>query len=228
MAKSRSGTTRDDGLFAVHTMVREFSDRLLKLESAPTLAEIVVELLNGKRLATPRKERVERIIELLRFQRGYEAQARSRHRSGDQVAVDLYISALLDCNFELNEKLRAYQVTPQIDPIGAAPTLFFLAAQSSDDGTEESAEVAAVMCALQLAQQGHIDNVRGCSCGTFFVAGRIDQQHCSTKCRVKAHQSSEEFKAKRREADRERYRLHTDGKVKETNRRKSNGTQKAR
>jgi hypothetical protein len=238
----------DDGLSTVYAMVREFSERLSqfeslpkrlskfdeslpthlsKSESLPTLSEVLVELLNGDTLTAVSKPRVERILHLLKFQRGYVSQLATRLHSRDQVAADLYVTSLLECNFELKERLLCYKVTPQIHPAGTPPALFFLPVESSGQSLEEKAEVAAVMSALQLAQQSQIDNVRECSCGTFFVAGRIDQQHCSTKCRVKAHQSSEEFKAKRREADRNRYRLHRDGKVKETNGRKD-GTQKAR
>jgi hypothetical protein len=193
----------------------------------PTLSEVLVELLNGNTLTATSKQRVERIIQLLRFQRGYESQLTTRLRLRDQVASDLYVTSLIECNIELNRRLMTYNVIPQIHPLGTAPTLYFLPAQSKGHSPEKEAEVGAVMCALQLAQQSQIDNVRECLCGTFFVAGRIDQNHCSVKCRMKAHQSSEEFKAKRREADRNRYQLHRDGKVKETNRR-NNSTQKTR
>jgi hypothetical protein len=207
-------------------MVREFSERLSNYKSLPTLSDVLIELLNGNALTTASKQRVERIIQLLRFQKGYESQLTTRLHVRDQAVADLYITSILECNFELNEKLKSYKVTPQIHPVGTAPTLYFLPVESNSRAPEE-AEVGAVMCALQLAQRSQIDNVRGCLCGTFFVAGRIDQNHCCVKCRVRAHQSSEEFKAKRRKADRERYRQHRDGKVKETNRRK-NGTQKTR
>jgi hypothetical protein len=226
MAKSRVREKGNDGLFAVHAMVRDFSERLSSYKLPPTLSEVLIDLLNGNSLKAANKERVVRIHELLRFQKGYASQAIARFRSRGKFS-DFYIENLLECYFELNERLSSYKITPQIDPIGAAPTLYFLPAESSGHSPEEKAEVGAVMCALQLAQQDQIDTVRECLCGTFFVAGRIDQNYCSARCRVKAHQSSEEFKAKRREADRERYRLHKDGKVKETNRR-TNGTKKTR
>ena len=148
--------------------------------------------------------------------------------SPDDTLADAYFISLIECNRELNEGLSRYRVIPQIHPIGDGPLLYFRSYKPNDGYGQEQYEIGAVMCALQLADRNQIDDVRERSCGTFFVAGRIDKSHCSTKCRVKAHQSSEEFKAKRREADRERYRLHRDGKVKQPNRRKSNGTQKAR
>lgn len=227
MAKKRMGAKGDDGLLATAAMVRKFSKRISDYNSLPTLSEVLVELLNGNTLTSASRQRVERIIQLLQFQRGYESQLVARLRVRDQMVADLYTSSLVNCNEELNEMLMNYTIIPQIHPWGTPPTLHFLAADSKGHSSKEDSETGAVMCVLQLADRNQIGDVRGCSCGTFFVAGRIDQNYCSVKCRVKAHQSSEEFKAKRREADRERYRLHHEGKVKETNRRK-NVTQKTR
>ncbi len=227
MAKSRMQRGEVDGLLVVHAMVREFSERLSKGKSVPNLSEVLVEVLNGRALSTERKARVAEIIQLLRFQRGYKSQAYARLRSRDDMTARLYVQSLIVCSAELNQLIGKYKVTPQIDPYGNTPELYFLSAEANETLPEEQAEIGAVMSALQLAQYDQIDNVRDCSCGRFFVAGRIDQNFCSVKCRVKAHQSSEEFKAKRRKADRERYRLHRDGKVRESRGRK-HGTQKAR
>lgn len=226
MAKKRMGAKGDDGLLATAEMVRKFSERISDYKSPPTLSEVLVELLNGNTLTSARKQRVERIIQLLQFQRGYESQLATRLRGHDQFS-DLYVTSLVNCNEDLNEMLMNYKIIPQVHPWGTAPTLYFLTTDSDGHSSKEDSETGAVMCALQLADRNKIGDVRKCSCGTFFVAGRIDQNYCSVKCRVKAHQSSEEFKAKRREADRANYRLHKNGKVKETNRRK-NVTQKAR
>lgn len=231
MAKKRMRGKGDDGLFAVHSMIREFSKHLSDYKSPPTLSEVLVELLNGEALTSSSKGRVERMMQLFRMQKGYESQIFTRIRSkGKAAESDLMIGLLIDSaigvNFELNDMLLQYAVVPQFHPVGEASTLFYLPGDSNCS-PEKQAEIGAVMCAVQLAERNQIQNVRQCSCGTFFVAGRIDQNYCRVKCRVKAHQSSEEFKAKRREADRERYRLHHEGKVKETSRRK-NVTQKAR
>lgn len=52
----------------------------------------------------------------------------------------------------------------------------------------------------------HCDRVRTCFCGSKFMAsGRSNQLYCSTKCRVNRYQSTEEFKAERRGADRRHY-----------------------
>jgi hypothetical protein len=226
MAKSRMRKTGDDGLWAVHTIIPELSERLTRDGQLPMLSEILAELLNGRELAADSKERVERIIQLLRFQKGYWTQIAERADSRDNTLADIYTDSLIACNRELNEALINYKVTPQIHPGVAAPLLYFFSAESNGGSRKRQTEIGAVMCVLQLAERDQIDNVRKCSCGTFFVAGRIDQQYCTAQCRVKAHQSSEEFKAKRRKADRARYRLHRDGKVKEGGGKK-HGAQKA-
>ena len=231
MALKRMRGKGDDGLFEVHSMIREFSKRLSDYKSLPTLSEVLVELLNGEALTSSSKGRVERMMQLFRMQKGYESQIFTRIRSkgkaaeGDSI-IDLLIDSAVEANSELNDMLLQFAVVPQFHPVAEASTLYYLPGDSNCS-PEKQAEVGAVMCAVQLAQRNQIQNVRECSCGKYFVAGRIDQNYCSVKCRVKAHQSSEEFKAKRREADRERYRLHNDGKVKETNRRKD-VTQKTR
>jgi hypothetical protein len=125
----------------------------------------------------------------------------------------------------LNKVLREYSFTPQLEPVWDLRRKTFFAALPNS--TEENAERNGVMYALMLFERREISRVKGCHCGKFFVPRRVDQRHCSVKCRVNDHQSSDEFKAKRRAADRERYRLHRDGRVKQTTRRK-HGTQKAR
>ena len=225
MARKRKGTKGDDGLLATAAMVRKFSERISDYKSPPTLSEVLIELLNGEALTSSSKGRVERMMQLFRMQKGYESQIFTRIRSkgkaakGDSI-IGLLIDSAIDANSELNDMLLKYAVVPQFYPVAEASTLYYLSG-GSNCSPEKQAEVGAVMCAVQLAERNQIQNVRQCSCGTFFVAGRIDQNYCSVKCRVKSHQSSEEFKAKRREADRERYRLHHDGKVKETSRRKN-------
>lgn len=231
MAKKRMRPKGDDGLPGVHLIIREFSKRLSDDKSPPSLPEVLVELMNGEALTSSSKGRVERMMQLFQMQKGFESQIFTRIRSKGKVAKDdsitnLLIDGAIDANFALNYLLLQYAVVPQFHPVAEASTLYFLP-QDSNCSPEKRAEVGAVMCVVQLAQRNQIQNVRECTCGKYFVAGRIDQNYCSVKCRVKAHQSSEEFKAKRREADRERYRLHHDGKVKETSRRK-NVTQKAR
>ena len=225
MAKKRMGTERNRGLLAASEMVQKFSECIVNYGPPRTLSEALVELLNGDEITTASKERVSRIIQLLRNQQEYLNQLIARPR--DQRLAEMLVRNFIQFNSELNERLLRYKIIPQIDPLGPGPMLHFLAADGNRLSREDWAEDSAVMGALQLVQQNQIESVRECTCQRFFVPERIDQRFCSVKCRVKAHQSSGEFKAKRRAADRERYRLHRDGSVKETNGRK-NGTQKTR
>jgi hypothetical protein len=219
----------DYGGSAGPEMVRKFweknSEVIVNHQQRRTLSEALVELLNGDTLTTATKDRVVRIIHLLRAHQVILNQSMEALR--DDKPANTLIPSLIQFNSELNERLLRYKIIPQVDLFKVAPRLAFIAADSHRQSAEDFAEVQAVWCMLQIAERNQIDDVRECSCHRYFVAGRIDQTHCSVKCRVKAHQSSEEFKAKRRVADRERYRLHRDGKVKETDRRK-NGTKKAR
>lgn len=227
MAKSRKGKREGEGQFDVSVMLGEFSNRLAREEPLPTPSEMLVELMNGDVLTSDSKMRVERIIQLLRGQKEYVSliSARFLREQAASVLTEAYMLTLIDINNQLNEKLSRYAVIPQTQSFFPAPFHYFLPADSNNRSPDERAEVGAVLAAVQLAQRGQLQDVRQCSCGSYFVAGRIDQNYCSVKCRVKAHQSSEEFKAKRRETDRQRYQLHAKGKVKQTTRRKD-GTKK--
>jgi hypothetical protein len=223
MAKRRIAETKSPAV--TKGMVRKLSENLRDRAVPPTVAEELVETLNGGNLDTEGRSRVLRVIQLLQTRHWYTARLlRGDLKDWDSRHSVALLEVLIEDAFTLNELLLRYRLSPQIGPLRKITTLSFL---PFDEDTSV-AESSAVMRALQLAERDDFDRVRECTCGKFFLAGRIDQQHCSTACRVKAHQSSDEFKAKRREADRERYRLHRDGKLKETNRRKSNGTQKAR
>jgi hypothetical protein len=70
---------------------------------------------------------------------------------------------------------------------------------------------------FHLAEDRLISNFRECLCGKLFFAKRSDQKSCKALCRHKLYEQTEEFKAKRREKMRERYRLHKEGRVKEKN-----------
>ena len=225
MAKKRMGAKGDDRLLATAERVSKLSKRILEYKSPPSLPDFLVELLNGDKFTPVSKERVKRVLQLLQIRQGYISQVRAGLL--DQRLSDSLISSIIDFSFELNQRLMRYKIIPQVDPVGASPFLCLSASDTKYSSAEDEAEAAAVMCALQLAQGDQIESVRECACQKFFVAGRIDQNYCSVKCRVKAHQSSEGFKANRRAADRARYKLHKEGKVKETNRRK-NVAQKAR
>jgi hypothetical protein len=215
MTTKRMRKKNGDGLLATADMARKFSERLAPL----SLAQVLVDILNGDSLSGLNKERVLRIFQLLQIRSGYLLQLRSefvRNLVGDHM-----FSSLISFGSELNELLLRYQVTPQIDPVSTAPAILYLTPETVRSSKSDEAEVTAVMCLLQLAAQSDFDRFRRCECGQFFSAGRLDQHFCSAACRVKAHQSSDEFKSKRRVADRKRYRLIRDGKVKQSNRRKN-------
>lgn len=228
MPKSRRGKIDGDREFEAGVLLGEFSKRLAQEESLPTAQGMLIELMNGDTLTTDGKKRAERIIQLLRSQKEYLSLISGRVRERAMPAItEAYMLTLMDISCQLNEWLSRYAVIAQIQLFFPAPLHYFLPADSTNRSPAERAEIGAVLTAVQLAQRDQLQNVRQCSCGNYFVAGRIDQSYCSVKCRVKAHQSSEEFRAKRRQSDRKRYRLHRNGKVKESRGRKHVG-QKAR
>jgi hypothetical protein len=209
MAKRRMAETRSPA--GSGERVRKLSESLRDKSVPPTVAEELVETLNGSNLDAESRSRVLQILQLLQTRQRYTS-GLLRGDFGDwksRQTVAL-LEVLLDDAFTLNELLLRYRLSPQIGPLRKITTLSFV----PSDEDSSVAESSAVMRALQLAERDELDRVRECKCGKFFLAGRIDQQHCSTACRVKAHQSSEEFKAKRRVAERERYKLKQAGKVK--------------
>lgn len=235
MAKSRKGNTEADDRFNVRMLLWEFSKQITEEEPTPTPQGMFIELMNGDSLASESKTRIERVIQLFRGLKEYQGLITARIREESKFAgsemymltTEALMLTLLDMSRQLNECLARYAVIPQIQPLWPAPLHYFLPADATNRSPAEQAEAGAVLSTVLLAQRNQLQDVKQCSCGSYFVAGRIDQNHCSVKCRVKAHQSSDEFKEKRRKADRERYRLHRDGKVKEGKGRK-HGTQKAR
>jgi hypothetical protein len=222
MATKRMGKPSNARALVTADMLTKFRDRIENPPpSLPSDSELLVGLLNGDTLFGAGKERATRILTILQTRQWYMPRLlRGEFRQHFEPLVE----ALLNDALELNELLSRYPISPQIDPIGVSPQIYFFAPSLTDG---EDAERAAVMSALQLAERGELGSVKHCRCGKFFLAKRSDQRHCSTNCRIREYQSSEEFKAERRKKDRERYQLHQHGKVKETTRRK-HGTQKAR
>lgn len=209
MTKRRMAeTTAAVGEERVTKLVESLRDKSVP----PTVAEELVETLNGSNLDAESRSRVLQILQMLQTRQRYTS-GLLRGDFGDwksRQTVAL-LEVLLDDAFTLNELLLRYRLSPQIGPLRKITTLSFV----PSDEDSSVAESSAVMRALQLAERDELDCVRKCKCGKFFLAGRIDQYHCSTACRVKAHQSSEEFKAKRRASERERYKLKRAGRVKQ-------------
>lgn len=234
MAKKRKGNAEADDLFNVRRLLWEASKQIAKAEPGPTPQGMFIELMNGDSLTGESKTRIERIIQLFRGLKDYQGLIAARiHEESKFADSEMYklttealMLTLFDWSSQLNKCLARYAVVPQFELFWPAPLHYFLPADATNRSPAERAEAGAVLTAVLLAQRNQLQDVKQCSCGRYFAAGRIDQSYCSVKCRVKAHQSSDQFRAKRREADRARYRLHRDGKVKEGKRRK-HGTQKA-
>jgi hypothetical protein len=225
MAKKRLTDVSAASVQSTVEMMRVLSVAISDDTPPASLSELLIRMLNGNQLHAENKARVVRIFQLLLFRHGYMAQL----LVGGQI--EAHRNALMDSlqavGFELNEALRNYSVTPQVDWSLRIPLVFYTTLDPATETQQKDIESTAVMALIQLAERDQLSGVRFCECDKFFLARRIDQYHCSPACRVKAHHSSDEFKAKRRKADRERYRLHRDAKVKETTRRK-NVTHKAR
>jgi hypothetical protein len=58
---------------------------------------------------------------------------------------------------------------------------------------------AAILDLMRLVEKGLLSAVKQCICGTWIFARFPQAQHCSVKCRVKAHRSKPGWKDKRRE-----------------------------
>jgi hypothetical protein len=186
----------------------------------PTTAEELVRVLNGSSLDMPSKSRVKRIIELLQKYQAFLASVggsgmwRKAKTQAERERLIALASAIHGDGLDLEGLLSRYWVSPLIIPYSGAVRVAYRVRKSKGNTSARIAETEAVMCVLQLALRDELDRVRGCDCGKFFFAHRIDQRYCSTKCRVRFNQSSEEFRAKRRTYMRKLYRLKKSGKVK--------------
>ena len=162
---------------------------------------------------TAANRRVSRIIELLQKERAvtlYRSLARSC-TDAERLRLARLIAHVSESPFELNELLLRYWVSPRLMFLDKGPlTVYFFTAKTRH--RVEMGEIGAVMCLTHLGND--IDRVRKCNCTKYFLARRLDQVYCSTKCRVRYHQSSIEFKVKRREYQRAWYHLKKSGKVK--------------
>ena len=237
MAAKRMGSGEQDDRFKARMLLSEYMQQVEDDEPAPTPTPegMFVELMNGDTLTGEGRTRIERIIQLIHGQKEYQTLIAGRIREqADSAITEAYMLTLLDMSSQLNRLLAKYAVIPQVQLLWPEPIHYFLPADFFSLPTEsmksisaKQAEVGAVLTIVQLAQRHQLQVVKKCICGLYFLAGRVDQNYCSAKCRVKDHQSSDEFKAKRRKADRTRYQLHRDGIVKADTGRKD-GTQKTR
>ena len=196
----------------------EMNRRILETVLPPATAEELVQVLNGSVLSASGKSRVKRIIQLsqkyqtalARFGLAWWRAARSQSELQHLLAV---ATAVPGDALNLDDLLSRYWVSPRIVLHNHVPRMVYVVKSKGNRRAAEF-ESGAVMCVLQLALRDELDRVRVCNCGKFFFAHRIDQCYCGTNCRVRYHQSSEEFRARRRVYLRNLYRLKKSGKVK--------------
>jgi hypothetical protein len=209
MARKRMTGSDANIIAAIDFILDQVGQRNLSRSMSFTISEELVETLNGNKLPAANKTRLIRVIQLLK--RRQEVISQVRPEPGDLERSRAFLEQFVRDAFELNEMLLRYNVSPQIDLYALTPRVSYWPPDLSKCSRAEVEENMAVMRSLQLGERDELDSVRDCKCGKFFLATRIDQQYCSAACRVKSHQSSEEFKAKRRKADRDRYKLHQRG-----------------
>jgi hypothetical protein len=219
MARRRMSKSRTHPPRAGFDRALEMNKRMMEAVYPPTTAEELVQVLNGSSLAMPSKSRVKRIIQLLqKYQAFFVSMGglgmwRNAKTQAERERLIALASAIPGDWLDLNDLLSRYWVSPRIIPYNGAPRIAYLVKSKGSSKTQQ-AESGAVMGVVHLALQDELDRVRGCDCGKFFFAHRIDQRYCSTKCRVRFYQSSEEFREKRRIYLRKLYRLKRSGKVK--------------
>jgi hypothetical protein len=164
----------------------------------------------------PAKTRIIRVVELLQQQKALSSWATGRTEADRARMLKLLKPGPTGNPIELDDLLARYWISPRVFFLSEGPRMLYVIPDdtSRDQGKAGPDEVSAAMCVLRLAECDELDRVRKCTCGKFFSAGRIDQIYCRAKCRVRYHQSSETFKAKRRKYLRDLYRLKQSGKVK--------------
>jgi hypothetical protein len=80
-------------------------------------------------------------------------------------------------------------------------------------GAADQEEAEAVHSAMRLAEVNELTSLARCPCGRWFFAIRRTQRSCSSNCRHRLYEQTEQFKAKRRKYMRQYYRLQHSGKV---------------
>jgi hypothetical protein len=114
----------------------------------------------------------------------------------------------------LNEMLATFTCAPQIyleEPPDGDPLIWSVVAEESPVALLS----IQVRWVLQLIAQRAIHKVRKCQqCSAWFFARRLDQQFCKASCRRKHFETTEEFKATRRQYMRKWYKLQKSANVK--------------
>jgi len=229
MAKRRMSDEEQMLANVFEERVAKLAERHFEYTLPPATAEELVVVLNRKELGAQGKTRVKQVIQLLQKWQAFMSRFGwgAAKTQAERERLIEFASAVPGDALDLDELLSRYWVSPRIVPDRGAPRIAYVVqASKGNEGAIES-ESGAVMCALQLFVRDELDRVRLCDCGNFYFAKRIDQRYCSTKCRVRFHQSSEEFKAKRRVYLRKLYRQNKQRKVKQQ-KKGTHGSQKTR
>lgn len=90
-------------------------------------------------------------------------------------------------------------------------------------------EVIAAHAILELVKMGALDRIRRCECGTWVFARTARHVSCSSRCRQKRHEATEEFKKKRSVYLKDRYRDFVKGgkaKITAQTKKKSSSTKR--
>jgi hypothetical protein len=185
----------------------------------PRGAKELIEVLNGKRLTVASKQRVERILTLLQKWQAFRAYIGWKWGGGKTNAeierLNTVVSNVPGDTGDIYRLLSQYWVSPRILPVNGSPRIGYLVRAKGRNAESHKLETGLVMCLLHLSMTDELDRVGKCDCGQFFFANRVDQRYCSTRCRVRFHQASDEFKAKRRIKARKIYELKHTSKVKQ-------------
>jgi hypothetical protein len=187
------------------------SSHKLVIIGADANPEALVPWLNAT-VGSIKNARVSRIIELLQEERAVQTLSKSR-TDAERQRLSRLITSGSKSPFELNELLLRYRVSPRLMFVEDGPCIVYFSTKKAR-GRIAIGEIGAVMAVMHLGLRDELDRVRKCHCETYFFARRIDQIYCSPECRVRYHQSSAEFRAKRRKYQQEWYHLKKSGKVK--------------
>ena len=206
MSKSKSGMLPISKRLR---LVRHY--RVLSAENTP---EQLISWLNAGRTSHA-KRRVTRVVQLLQQQQSLARLTTAKTDAERQRHLQRIQGPLSGNPLELDDLLARYWLSPRVFFFEPGPRMLYATTntQGKQIAKVDRDEIAAAMCVLRLAVREELDRVRKCDCDNFFLARRLDQIHCSTNCRIRHHQSSEDFKAKRRKYLREWYRLKKSGKV---------------
>ena len=175
MAKSRKGNAKADDRFNARMLLGEFLKQIAEGEPSQTPQGMLIELMNGDSLTSESKTRIERIIQLLRGQKEYQALISARIRAEPKssasvmhtLTTEALMLTLLDMSRGSNRLLALYVGIPQIQPLWPEPRHYFLPADSFSlpvDSMEaisaKQAEVGAVLTVVQLAQRNQLQDVK--------------------------------------------------------------------